>query len=911
MKEPEGDAKAGQRLTLGEFVLVEQLGSAPTYLAEEPLLKRRVVVRLLGISDQDRPGDSSSTLSRLRAASRVNHPSLVTIHGLGTADGQDYAAFEQVEGIPLAEWRSRQPREVLRLAVPLAEALAEAHQQGVCHGKLGLDRILFTPRGTPKLMGLGLCGSPGEDAESARRRDVRDFGALLGNMLGAASPRWRPQRLTQLLAQMQTEGLAGALSMTEIVRDLHSLDAQMEKARRRRVAALLCAASVACIAVILAITAGRPPAEPSRLLVAVIGFDEPASRNESSELGSMLTRLVSSDLSAARGLEVVGDQKLQETAYRLRLEHGSHVSDLTADVAHAVGADRVVVGRVRRDSNGVLASAELLDAASRSVLASAHARVASADDVFELAANLSRQLRAALQIPDLTDAERNALADQLTTSVDAYRAYVRGLDAILRADMPAAVNAFRLATALDPAFAAAQFRLAMALTWTGDLLEATKADERAVAFRERLPPELLPVFDAIGSHLGQDDSRAALPALLRCRELDPDNHDVLYILGEIYTHSATCSDSRKAFEIYEHLLSLAPHLSMLYEHALSSLLRQGKSSQAEEWADRWQTFAPANMPQLRGTLALWAGRYEDASGLLSDPLIPDFLSGRADAKSVQRILHTSTADLMEELKDHAGPYLTLDLDLRADILVAHGKFQQADDLYRRAAGIPGLIAPDGFFTSLRSGTRQRSALLSQLLGRADAARDLVTTALEHQSESYRCLYMAGLIALQQGESERARADLAKLNDLVQQALGPSAVLYRDALAAELALAEGHFAEAQAGFARLLQGGQLLEDWYAHEDSIAPFVRDGLARAEVSLGRADEALAAWAALSEAGLERLRAPIPWTLSFFERGRLAMRHGRTEEGRGLLNSFLEKWGSADEPIPQVAEARALLGL
>jgi hypothetical protein len=85
------------------------------------------------------------------------------------------------------------------------------------------------------------------------------------------------------------------------------------------------------------------------------------------------------------------------------------------------------------------------------------------------------------------------------------------------------------------------------------------------------------------------------------------------------------------------------------------------------------------------------------------------------------------------------------------------------------------------------------------------------------------------------------------------------------------------------------------------------VRDGLARAALADGDAAGAEAAWAGLGASGLERLRQPIPWVLSLFHRGRLALAAGRTDEGRQLLEGFLRRWGSAD--LPEVTQARELL--
>jgi len=94
---------------------------------------------------------------------------------------------------------------------------------------------------------------------------------------------------------------------------------------------------------------------------------------------------------------------------------------------------------------------------------------------------------------------------------------------------------------------------------------------------------------------------------------------------------------------------------------------------------------------------------------------------------------------------------------------------------------------------------------------------------------------------------------------------------------------------------------------AHEDSIGPWVRDGLARAALAEGDASGAEAAWAGLTNSGLERLRQPVPWVLSLFNRGKLALQAGRTDEGRQLLEEFLHRWGGLD--LPEVTQARELL--
>jgi hypothetical protein len=638
-----------------------------------------------------------------------------------------------------------------------------------------------------------------------------------------------------------------------------------------------------------------------------MGFENQADPGDSSRTGAMLARLVSGNLSAGGALDLVSDQLLLDAARQLGLADG-HVDRANArDVAEKAGANTMILGRVRSEGSELVAGADIVDLDTGQTLASLQARGNGPSGVFTLADSLGHQIRAALKEPAMPEDARRALADQVTTSVDAYRAYVKGLEGLLRSDLPGAIAALREATAIDPAFALAQYRLSMALIWTGDFEQADLALQRTLAFRDKLPANLQRAIDAFGPTYKGEDHSTEVPALLHLLEQDPDNADALYAMGEIYTHSATRSDSERAAATYEHLLALDPGLALVYDHQLQALLRLQRWEAARTQIEAWATRKPNNIQALQGTLALWQGHLDDAAQLLPEPLVPEALAAGEDRASVKAVLAAAVPELVAGLADVHGSYLVLDLDLRANILAAHGRLADAAELERHAIEVPGMVSPDGFHTSLRNGARHRLGWLLALHGDMAGAREPMRAALELQPNSYRCLYMDALMALRDQDRDAAQARLATLNDLVGKGWSPAAALYRDALAAELALADGRPAEARVGFAALVDSGHLMEDWYVHEDSLGPWVRDGLARAALADGDAAAAEAAWAGLGSSGLERLRQPILWVLSLYQRGRLALQAGRTGEGRQLLEEFLRRWGSVD--LPEVSDARALL--
>src|SRR5262249_19817215 len=92
-------------------------------------------------------------------AAAVNHPNVVTIHGVETHNDLPFIVMECVSGISLREHLRRQrlePLEALRVSAQIATGLAAAHVQGVIHRDIkpanilledGLSRVKITDFG--------------------------------------------------------------------------------------------------------------------------------------------------------------------------------------------------------------------------------------------------------------------------------------------------------------------------------------------------------------------------------------------------------------------------------------------------------------------------------------------------------------------------------------------------------------------------------------------------------------------------------------------------------------------------------------------------------------------------------------------------------------------------------------------
>jgi len=147
---------------LGPYEIVSPLGAGgmgEVYRARDTRLGRDVAVKVLPPDFATDSQRRSRFEQEARAASALNHPNIVTVHDVGSADGHLYVAMELVDGRSLREIleASRLPvSRCLDVGTQIAEGLARAHSAGIVHRDLKPENVMLTKDGIVKILDFGL-----------------------------------------------------------------------------------------------------------------------------------------------------------------------------------------------------------------------------------------------------------------------------------------------------------------------------------------------------------------------------------------------------------------------------------------------------------------------------------------------------------------------------------------------------------------------------------------------------------------------------------------------------------------------------------------------------------------------------------------------------------------------------------
>lgn len=160
-------------LLAGRYRLGDVLGRGgmgKVWRAHDEVLHRTVAVKELTaglyVTDADRLVLHARTQKEARAAARITHPGVVTVHDVVEYDNRPWIVMQYVDGPSLAdrakEYGEVEAREAARIGLHVLGALRAAHDAGVLHRDVKPGNVLLARDGRVLLTDFGIAAIEGD-----------------------------------------------------------------------------------------------------------------------------------------------------------------------------------------------------------------------------------------------------------------------------------------------------------------------------------------------------------------------------------------------------------------------------------------------------------------------------------------------------------------------------------------------------------------------------------------------------------------------------------------------------------------------------------------------------------------------------------------------------------------------------
>ena len=157
--------------TINQYKIIDRIGEGGmgvVYLAEDTRLHRKVALKFVSNVSLNSTEAITRFHREARAAARLNHPNICTVHELGETEDKTYIVMEYVEGITLKE-RIEQgdilEEDIRKWFLQIVEGLYEAHEAGVIHRDVKPANIMITEKGLIKIMDFGIAKLVGIESD--------------------------------------------------------------------------------------------------------------------------------------------------------------------------------------------------------------------------------------------------------------------------------------------------------------------------------------------------------------------------------------------------------------------------------------------------------------------------------------------------------------------------------------------------------------------------------------------------------------------------------------------------------------------------------------------------------------------------------------------------------------------------
>ena len=408
------------------------------------------------------------------------------------------------------------------------------------------------------------------------------------------------------------------------------------------------------------------------------------------------------------------------------------------EIASELGVGAILEGGVQRSGDRVRINVQLIDGQTDAHLwAETFDRELTVENLFEIQSEITQAIAAALK--SVLSAPEGRLAEEPPTQdTAAFNAYLLGntLNRYETRDpneIVRATQAYGEAVAIDPQFAAAHARKAVAhltLTWWGvDPAENTRLAEESLARARALAPQSIETLIAEGYHRYwvQLDYAGAHAALQKVLEQSPQNARLWSLQGAVARRAGDMAGSTAA---WQHVLQIDPNDSDAAANLAVNYAYLGQLDDARQWLSRAAALSPDSGYNMvvEGIVlnlsadvdAVWR-RYEQERA--TSGAVPGLVDGQFSglARDLRDTVRLETLERRLAKVQAPGELFQLSVDLnRAEAVRKLGRKSDAETLVR---DIKARLAAVRSAASARDDVQVLAIAVDAFLGDQAAARE--------------------------------------------------------------------------------------------------------------------------------------------------------------------------------------------
>jgi len=683
---------------------------------------------------------------------------------------------------------------------------------------------------------------------------------------------------------------------------------------------LLVAAAAIVFWKVLAKKKAAPP--PSgKPTVAILYFENNTGQESLENWRSGLCDLLVTDLSQSKYIDVLGSDQIYSILSKLNLlENRKYSAEDLQRVASEIGANHIVRGSYITAGQKFIINISLSQAGSPRAISTFKEEGAGEESILSLIDRITLRIKADLNLSNEQIGKDidTGLGTITTTSPEALKAYLEGLQFYRPGHFSQAKPFFEKAVSIDPGFAMAYVHLGWTQGALGNNTDRKKCLQKALELSARMSERERYWIEGIYYRQSQKTWDKGIEASNKLVNIYPDYHAGHDSLVRYYRYLEDWEKTSYHFEKMRSFTGYLEHYSLQFQ----AYCAQGMYDKARDISEYWLKNVSEH-PSCRRSLAssyLCQGKYDLALAELDKALpflqstYPSFLFyyflGKGDIRLCQGDFEKAEESYNKLLELEPKTRRLLGFRGLAALSLLRGDFPKAEQFLRQGISLADELDAKGDASEMQL----RIAYLALQAGKSREALQACDNALHLNVDNsldidrkIRILHLKGIILLENGKIKESQEIAYELKKIVESWLNPKLIRYYDNLMGRINLRDKNI----AGAVERLQKALSLDPNQigdAQFDDQAIFV-EPLAQAYFIAGNLEKAREVYERITSLTSGRIQFGDIYAKSFYILGRIFEQQGNKAGAAEHYKKFLDLWKNANPGLPEVGDARKRL--